>query len=127
VSLVSRTARSKLTVSGESTISKLRKMCTTDDDADETVSTSPTTGQPAWMTTLASNAQQWLSVLPEALSQLANITTPLDRFFAREISTGSSLLSRIRKELVELVGALQGTIKQTNEVRSLISDLNKGK
>jgi dynein heavy chain 1 len=52
--------------------------------------------------------------------------TPLARFFARETSTGCSLLERIRHDLSDLILVCDGQVKQTNESRRLLSDLTKG-
>ena len=113
---------------GESTIVKLRKMRTTEDDEEgETVSTSAaTSGRPAWMTSLKIHAEEWLKVLPTSLSSVPVESSPLARFFAREASTGQKLLRRIRQDLSELVAVCNGDVKQTNELRALMSDLNKG-
>lgn len=118
--------KASLSNAGEAIVGKLRKMRTTDDEDDETVSTVPTSARPAWMTVLSANAQQWLSSLPTALGDMAHSTDPLERFFAREVSTGSTLLGRIRKDLAEMITTLEGKSKQTNELRALITDLNKG-
>lgn len=106
---------------------KLRKMRTTEDDEDDTeTSTSSETARPAWMTNLRSNAEAWLKVLPESLDIPTSADSPLSRFFARECSIGSRLLSRITKDLSELVEVCNGSVKQTNELRVLMSDLNRG-
>jgi dynein heavy chain 1 len=61
------------------------------------------------------------------LSEPSVRDAPLSRFFARECHTGVKLLSRVRKDLEELVEVCGGAIKQTNETRSLMSDLNQGR
>ena len=78
------------------------------------------------MTNLKSNAEVWLKILPTALEVPAVNDSPLSRFFARECSIGSRLLSRITKDLSELVDVCHGSMKQTNELRALMSDLNRG-
>ena len=102
-------------------------MRTTEDDEDETeISTATETARPAWMTNLKSNAEAWLKVLPGSLDTPIISNSPLSRFFARECSIGSRLLSRIKKDLYELVEVCNGSVKQTNELRALMSDLNRG-
>ena len=109
-------------------ISKLRKMRTTEDDEGDTgSSTSADSARPAWMSTLKVHAEEWLKSLPTSLSEPAIRDSPLSRFFARECHTGITLLLRIRKDLQELVEVCGGAIKQTNETRSLMSDLNQGR
>ena len=102
-------------------------MRTTDDDEDEAISASTAViGRPAWMTSLKTHAEEWLNTLPITLSAPPLEQSPLARFFAREASTGRRLLKRIRQDLSELVQVCHGDIKQTNELRALMSDLNKG-
>jgi dynein heavy chain 1 len=109
-------------------ISKLRKMRTTEDDeGDAGPSASTESARPAWMSTLKVHAEEWLKSLPTSLSEPAVRDSPLSRFFARECHTGGKLLSKVRKDLEELVEVCGGAIKQTNETRSLMSDLNQGR
>lgn len=50
---------------------KLRKMRTTEDDEDVSDPVSGVSfGRPAWMTSLKSHADEWLSTLPEVRSFL---------------------------------------------------------
>ncbi|KAL7421138.1 dynein heavy chain [Cryptotrichosporon argae] len=112
--------------SGESTLVKLRKMRTTDDEADDTPAAAAD-GLPAWMTALKTHAEEWLETLPKTLASPArHDKDPLSRFFARETSTGQALLARVRRDLADLVGACDGTLKQTNELRALLADLARG-
>ena len=97
-----------------------------DDDDDSDPTTGATEGRPAWMTTLASHAAEWLKQLPSGLTSPPVDSSPLARFFAREVSIGHGLLKRIRTDLSDLIAICEGKIKQTNELRSLMSDLNKG-
>jgi dynein heavy chain 1 len=102
-------------------------MRTTEDEEDDVgPTTSSDTARPSWMSTLKTNAGEWLKALPTSLSEPTARDSPLSRFFARECHTGVTLLSRIRKDLEELVEVCSGAIKQTNETRSLMSDLNQG-
>jgi len=100
---------------------------TEDDEGDAGPSTSTESARPAWMSTLKVHAEEWLKSLPATLSEPAVRDSPLSRFFARECHTGVRLLSRVRKDLEELVEVCGGAIKQTNETRSLMSDLNQGR
>lgn len=112
---------------GEAMVTKLRKMRTTEDEEDGTGSLgSSDAARPSWMVTLKSQAESWLRSLPESLSSPTVADSPLTRYFAREVSTGKQLLGRIRKDLSELVEVCSGSVKQTNESRSLMSDLNQG-
>ncbi|WVN87983.1 uncharacterized protein L203_103180 [Cryptococcus depauperatus CBS 7841] len=115
---------------GDAMMIKLRKMKTTEDEEDDN---SPivgiVTGRPAWMTALKGHAEEWLSTLPKTLSSqhgISSAPSPLVRFFARETSIGLRLLERIRHDLSDLIEVCIGNLKQTNELRSLMSDLNKG-
>lgn len=101
-------------------------MRTTDDDEDATPSASGATGRPGWMNVLKTHAEEWLDSLPKTLTAPPAESSPLARFFAREAATGRRLLKRIRDDLEELKGVCAGQIKQTNELRALMSDLNKG-
>ncbi|WVQ81477.1 hypothetical protein IAT38_003601 [Cryptococcus sp. DSM 104549] len=116
---------------GDATMVKLRKMRTTDDDEDESGPASGvSSGRPAWMTALKSHAEEWLSALPQTLTtashEASHAHSPLSRFFARETYTGIKLLQRIRRDLTELIQVCLGNLKQTNELRTLMSGLNKG-
>ena len=62
----------------------------------------------------------------QKLASSVTEATPLARFYAREIAVGQRLLVRIRRDLHELVKVCDGDSKQTNESRSLLSDLNQG-
>lgn len=104
----------------------MRKLRTTDDDEDDTSPEVAVEGRPAWMTTLKSHSEEWLSSLPRSLSAPVSITDSISRFIARETWTGRRLLERVRKDLSELVSVCDGSIKQTNELRALMQDLNRG-
>jgi dynein heavy chain 1 len=105
---------------------KLRKMRTTDDDEDDAPSSAGSSGRPGWMNVLKTHAEEWLNLLPTHLALPPSESSPLARFFAREAATGQKLLKRIRRDLTNLQGVCNGELKQTNELRSLMSDLNKG-
>lgn len=51
---------------------------------------------------------------------------PLYRLFAREGGIGRRLLTRVRRDLTDVVKVCQGELKQTNHLRSLMSALTKG-
>jgi dynein heavy chain 1 len=98
------------------------------------------------MNALKAHAEEWLGVLPkvsvirhslsvrveimlnspQVLSSVPAASSPLARFFVREASTGRTLLARIRRDLSDLIEVCNGQLKQTNELRALMSDLNKG-
>ncbi|OCF56381.1 dynein heavy chain 1, cytosolic [Kwoniella mangroviensis CBS 10435] len=111
---------------GDAMMVKLRKMRTTDDEEDETGPAATSGGRPAWMAALKGHSEEWLTILPKTLTTPPNDHSPLSRFFAREASTGSKLLQRLRRDLSELIEVCNGDLKQTNELRALMSDLNRG-
>lgn len=64
--------------------------------------------------------------MPTLPTAEATADDPLVRFFEREVSLARSLVPRIRADLQNLVKVCDGELKQTNAIRSLLSDLNKG-
>lgn len=52
---------------------------------------------------------------------------PLFRFFEREVKMGGKMLQEVRQDLSDVVQVCEGKRKQTNDLRTLISDLVKGK
>ncbi|GAA5974101.1 hypothetical protein JCM11641_003434 [Rhodosporidiobolus odoratus] len=119
---------------GISLLARLLKMRSLD-DGDEVVAVdskkSGTTAQPAWMRALKESCLEWLGVLPKVAPRLETGTDsaakdPLLRFFEREIAVASKLLPTIRIDLANLVKVCDGELKQTNDLRSLLSDLTKG-
>eukprot|EP00040_Diaphanoeca_grandis_P036231 m.230237 g.230237 ORF g.230237 m.230237 type:complete len:4579 (-) comp33576_c0_seq1:2736-16472(-) len=85
---------------------------------------------PTWMKTLAAQAEQWLSLLPETLKapkrSADSIKDPMFRFFEREITVFTKLLAQVRGDLDQVLEVCRGEIKQTNYLRGLIDTLNKG-
>jgi len=55
-----------------------------------------------------------------------NIKDPIFRCFEREISQGVKLLQKVKKDLSDLKLVCEGQLKQTNYLRSLIQDTNRG-
>lgn len=55
-----------------------------------------------------------------------NHQDPLFRFFEREVKMGGKMLQDVRQDLSDVVQVCQGKKKQTNYLRTLISDLVKG-
>ncbi|RKP35106.1 dynein heavy chain domain-containing protein, partial [Dimargaris cristalligena] len=86
--------------------------------------------QPAWMRTIASLTATWLDVLPASVTTMVKdverMKSPLFRVFARENQVGRSLLNTVRRDMQDLVQVCAGTLKQTNHLRSLLDDFNKG-
>ncbi|EGU12572.1 Dynein [Rhodotorula toruloides ATCC 204091] len=101
-----------------------------DETAGADVKRGTTSAQPAWMRVLKKTCLEWLDVLPKDLPTLpaaeATTSDPLARFFEREVSLSRSLVPSIRADLENLVKVCDGELKQTNAIRSLLSDLNKG-
>ncbi|KAG9099539.1 hypothetical protein FS749_001026 [Ceratobasidium sp. UAMH 11750] len=117
---------------GNLLLGKLRKMRTLADDDEEASSgnrssTKNASQQPAWMRTLHQHCQEWLKGLPENLSNLAagGAEDPLYRFFAREVAVGRKLLGQVRKDLSDVIKVCEGSLKQTNHLRSLLNHLTK--
>jgi dynein heavy chain 1, cytosolic len=50
----------------------------------------------------------------------------LYRLFYREGTIGSKLLKQVRRDLGDVINVCEGTLKQTNHLRNLISALTKG-
>ena len=55
-----------------------------------------------------------------------NIKDPLFRFFEREVNSGSRLLRVVRNDLTDIIQVCEARKKQTNYLRTIISDLTKG-
>eukprot|EP00051_Salpingoeca_urceolata_P022687 m.374324 g.374324 ORF g.374324 m.374324 type:complete len:4620 (-) comp20005_c1_seq6:68-13927(-) len=85
---------------------------------------------PAWMQELLSSSAQWRAMLPDELPTLdrtpEKIKDPLFRYFAREVLIGSNLLRKVHLDLNDVRDACEGTIKQTNEIRQLLGELDQG-
>ncbi|KAI8459260.1 dynein heavy chain, N-terminal region 1-domain-containing protein [Phakopsora pachyrhizi] len=120
---------------GSELLSRLLKMRRTDEDESvgEAIKQSKaleSSGQPAWMRTLAATASEFLKNLSTNLLSLDpaqnDIKDPLFRFFNREVQLGQKLLRIIKSDLQDLIGVCNGNIKQTNHLRALINEFNKG-
>jgi len=88
-------------------------------------------GRPAWIRALEVTVTQLHSLMPkESFQRLKrtaqNIKDPLFRCFEREVSTGVRLLSKVTKDLLELIEVCKGNAKQTNYMRSLMTSISKG-
>ncbi|XP_047193613.1 cytoplasmic dynein 1 heavy chain 1 isoform X1 [Scophthalmus maximus] len=126
-----------LTTQGIDMMGKMLKMQTLEDEDDlayETEqkerTTSASDAQPAWMRTLHGTACNWLQLMPQTVNPLKrtveNIKDPLFRFFEREVKMGGKMLQEVRQDLSDVVHVCEGKKKQTNDLRTLISDLVKG-
>ncbi|EIN13444.1 dynein heavy chain protein 1 [Punctularia strigosozonata HHB-11173 SS5] len=121
-------------VKGNELLGNLRKMRTLEDDDDEAPIAGPAatqaTQQPAWMRQLHERCKEWLALLPANFNTLSKPTTenqdPLYRLFHREGMIGSKLLSQVRRDLTDVIKVCQGELKQTNHLRTLMSELTKG-
>ncbi|TDL28876.1 dynein heavy chain protein 1 [Rickenella mellea] len=120
---------------GNELLGKLRKMRTLEDDDDDEIKTSgPAKGQqsqqPAWMRSLLDRCKEWLSALPATFNSIQKQSTdnqdPLYRLFSREGHIGQKLLGQVRKDLGDVIKVCEGTMKQTNHLRNLMSQLIKG-
>lgn len=82
--------------------------------------------RPAWMSSLMSQAQIWMSNLPASLQvPMMDQRDPLARYFTREATRGSKLLNKVRKNIQEIMDICEGKAKQTNESRKLCDELTK--
>jgi dynein heavy chain 1 len=93
---------------------------------------------PSWAKTLRPTLLSWLEMLPkdfdDNLSRLStsdknsqiHISSPLYRYFGREIQVAATLVRHIRKDVMELLQVCDGSIKTTNYHRELIETLTKG-
>ena len=119
---------------GNNLLNKLRKMKSLSDD-DETVNVKndddESKSQPAWMRTLMENCEEWLECLPKTINKFKpDINSPHDpifRFFKRESEIGNRLYVKVKNDLMDLIKVCKGEIKQTNHLRTLMSELSKGK
>ncbi|KAK4049755.1 dynein heavy chain [Microbotryomycetes sp. JL221] len=114
---------------GARLLSRLQKMRSLSDE-DETVSEdlrqSASSAQPLWMRTLRQSCLEWLQVLPESAASLRVAQDPLSRFYERECALAVRLLRTVRDELNAITQVCAGTLKQTNDLRALLSALAKG-
>uniref|UniRef100_A0A3Q2CCL3 Dynein heavy chain C-terminal domain-containing protein n=1 Tax=Cyprinodon variegatus TaxID=28743 RepID=A0A3Q2CCL3_CYPVA len=96
--------------------------------AASTTSSTSGSSSPSWIFWLFSGkCDQILRLLH--LFQLSfglNIQDPLFRFFEREVKMGGKMLQEVRQDLSDVVQVCEGKKKQTNDLRTLISDLVKG-
>ena len=51
---------------------------------------------------------------------------PISRCFGRETSNALALLKKVRRDLDDLLQVCEGGLKQTNDLRALISNVNRG-
>jgi dynein heavy chain 1 len=123
-----------LTKKGQSVLRKLLKLQTIEEDlGDDTpaVDGKPLQDKrPAWMVSLQTSIEQWLANLPQKVDLMErtaeSVKKPLFRFFERECEIGAKLLKKVREDLNDLAAVCEGTLKQTNYIRELISNLSKG-
>lgn len=134
---------------GDEVLSKLRKMRTLADEEEDSPASgqkgASSSAQPAWMRVLQQHCKTWLAALPEVCRLLcwwsyltfvqrlsvlpkpaADNQDPLQRFFSREGGLGRKLLSTVRRDLADVVKVCEGALKQTNHLRTLMSELTKG-
>ncbi|KAH8923510.1 hypothetical protein BT69DRAFT_1319504 [Atractiella rhizophila] len=114
---------------GRDMLQKVLRMRSLDDDDGAAGSTTKTAStQPAWMRQVESDCKKWLDILPKGVPTMtfSDIHDPLARFFVRELQTAKKILGRIRKDLDDLILVCEGELKQTNDLRELLSNVNKG-
>lgn len=59
-------------------------------------------------------------------SDASRAQDPIFRFFKRESEVSRKLYSTVKSDLEDLIGVCKGEMKQTNHLRTLLSDLTKG-
>lgn len=107
---------------------------TIDDNAvelSEVVEQQGSSSRPAWMSALGKSAANWLALLPDKMPALKrteeSIKDPLFRFFDREMNIGIKLVSRVKTALQNCISVCNEEMKQTNDMRALLTALNSGK
>jgi hypothetical protein len=60
------------------------------------------------------------------MKQSGDNQDPMYRLFFREGSVGRKLLGQVRKDLADVVKVCEGSLKQTNHLRTLMGSLTKG-
>jgi len=124
-----------LAIKGNNMLSKVRQMKSiTDDEAvyssDEVENENENNLQPSWMKTLYIVVNNWLTILPEKLSNMIqnenSIQDPLFRFFNRENTIAQKLLIKLHQDLKNIKLICEGKMQQTNYLRKLMDTLNKG-
>ncbi|KAL6068809.1 putative dyneins heavy chain [Balamuthia mandrillaris] len=130
---------------GKEMLKKLQKMQVIEEDEAASSSESPDKEKevagalPAWMIALSQTAEKWLLLLPEQLAQMpgkqkeqggedygASEHDPVLRCLQRELSAGAGLVVKVRRDLQNTILTCRGELKQTNYLRSIMSDLLKG-
>ncbi|KAF2072162.1 hypothetical protein CYY_006521 [Polysphondylium violaceum] len=112
-------------------ISDLQKMqAMMDQDDEEEEQQQQQQGQDKAKIKLKATITEWTKLLPKPLKPLKrtaqNIKDPLFRCFEREISTGAKLIKKITNDLANLLLVVDGDMKSTNYLRSLITSIGKG-
>lgn len=84
-----------------------------------------------WNESTGLNFNRWtctcFSSVFDLISSFPKHQDPLFRFFEREVKMGGKMLQEVRQDLTDVVQVCEGKKKQTNDLRSLISELVKGK
>merc|ERR1719242_2057863 len=82
---------------------------------------------PQWMKDLKARAQKWLEDIPEEFEQMnetsESVKNPLFRFMKREFLGGIKVLKLVNEGLKDLCSFVDGEIKATNVLRSLVHEL----
>lgn len=73
--------------------------------------------------------EKWIANLPDAIpasSASKDAKDPVQRYFAREVTTANRILNMVRKDLADVAAVCRGTAKLTNHNRSLLDSIAKG-
>merc|ERR1712087_1017084 len=86
---------------------------------------------PQWMKNLRDKSSRWLEDVPEKMENLVekadSMKNPLFRFLLREFQCGRKTLKLVNEGLRDLCAFVDGEIKATNVLRSLVAELRKEK
>ncbi|CED84986.1 dynein heavy chain cytosolic [Phaffia rhodozyma] len=125
--LTSSAASTVATAQGRNLLQNLRKMVSVDEgDVASPDSTKVIVDRPVWMQNLLKFCKKSLSTLPKSVSKpLGDSNDTIFRYFIREYAVAKGLLSTVVRDVETLVGVIEGTQKQTNDIRALITYLTK--
>jgi len=83
---------------------------------------------PLWMRELRDRSKDWLQDVPDVMESLVekadSMKNPLFRFMRREFQCGKKVLALVNEGLTDLCAFVDGEIKATNVLRSLVAELS---
>nr|KAJ3421295.1 hypothetical protein HK105_003977 [Polyrhizophydium stewartii] len=112
---------------GSALLGKLRRINEGLADSQESAKSE---GRSNWVTLLRESVDKWLASLPEKLpsgpASSSAAADPMARFLKSELDMASSLLAKIRGDLMLLLRVTAGKEQHTNHSRALVSSLRRG-